>query len=87
MNQLIKIYKSAEEALQDANNLLKKNIDVNTSGQKNNTESLNQSNVKLIDGINDSKPSLLEKMATVNTKDKSENNIKPEVKQNKENLK
>ena len=47
----------------------------------------NQVNINLANGIDNAAPSLLDKIATVTTKNKSENDIKPDVQHNNENFK
>ena len=87
LEQLIEIYKNTEEDLRGANKLLEENIDVEITEQTSNMESSNQVNSDPTSSINISKPSLFEKMVQVSTGIKDENDMKPDMQQDNENLK
>ncbi len=84
---IIEVYKDTGKNLYEANKLLGKSIDTNMSEQKDNMKNSNQANVKLVSSTETSKSSLFEKMAAVATKNESENDTKPNMQQNNENLK
>ena len=84
---IIEVYKDTGKNLYEVNELLKESIDAKMSEQKDNMESSSQANIKLMSSTETSKSSLFEKMAAVATKNESENDTKPNMQQNNENLK
>ena len=87
LGQIIEIYKREEKDLHDINKSLKVEIDRKKIEQNGNMGNSNQVNINLANGIDNAAPSLLDKIATVTTKNKSENDIKPDVQHNNENFK